>query len=246
MVEITAGPLAAEATPADGGRDLATHLTEIALALQGQQGEQDTMDAIVHTAVGTIPGAAHAGIMTVVGKKEIRTVATTGELPCAVDQAQFDTAQGPCLTALFDEKIVSVPDVVHDERWPAFGRKAAEFEVGSMLSFQLYVQGEDLGALNLYASEPNAFDDESRHVGSLFAGHAAIALASAQERRELSAAVETRDLIGQAKGILMERHKLSADQAFTVLVRASQHTNVKLRDIAEQLTTTGQLPGAER
>lgn len=241
MVYNTAGVF----TPgtSDGGEeDLAAHLTGIARALQRRRGEQETMDAIVHAAVGTIPGAVHAGIMTVVGKKEISTVATTGQLACDVDQAQYDSGEGPCLTALFDQLIVPVPDVVNDERWRVFGRRAAELNVGSMLSFQLYVQNEDLGALNLYAHEVNAFGEESQHVGSLFAGHAAIALAAAQEREQLAAAVHTRDLIGQAKGILMERHKLDADQAFAVLTRASQHTNVKLRDIAEQLTKTGKLP----
>lgn len=242
MADDIAGEPLTEAGSAEGVPDLAVHLTQIARTLQRQRGEQETMDAIVHTAVGTIPGAQHAGIMTVVGRSEIRTVSTTGDLPCDVDQAQYETGQGPCLTALYQDRIVSVPDVVHDDRWPAFTAKAAELGVGSMLSFQLYVQDEDLGALNLYALEDGAFDDESRHVGSLFAGHAAIALASAQERRQLGAAVLTRDLIGQAKGILMERHQLTADQAFALLTRVSQHTNVKLRDIAEQLTRTGKLP----
>ncbi|MDX3658927.1 GAF and ANTAR domain-containing protein [Streptomyces sp. ID05-26A] len=243
MVDNTAG----ESTPGtSAGGDLATQLTDIARALQRQRGEQQTLDAIVHAAVGTIPGAGHAGIMTVRDKKEILTVATTGALPCDVDQAQYDSSEGPCLTALFDQVIVSVPDVVHDDRWPEFGRRVAELDVGSMLSFQLYVQNEDLGALNLYSHETAGFDEESQHVGSLFAGHAAIALAAAQERDQLAAAVHTRDLIGQAKGILMERHKLSADQAFAVLTRTSQHTNVKLRDIAEQLTRTGKLPNPGR
>ncbi|MGZ3145811.1 GAF and ANTAR domain-containing protein [Lentzea chajnantorensis] len=228
--------------PAEREPDLAAHLTRIARALQQQHGEQETMDAIVHAAAGTIPGAEHAGIMTVLGRREIRTVATTGDLPCEVDQAQLASGEGPCLTALYDEKIVSVPDVAGDDRWPVFTGKAADLEVGSMLSFQLFVQDEDLGALNLYSARTGAFDDESQHVGSLFAGHAAIALASAQERSQLSAAVATRDLIGQAKGILMERHQITADQAFAVLTRASQHTNLKLRDIAEQLTRTRRLP----
>jgi GAF domain-containing protein len=227
---------------ADDRADLAAHLTDIARRLQQQRGEQETMDAIVRSAVGTIPGAEHAGIMTVTGRKETRTVATTGDLPREVDQAQFDTGEGPCLTALYQEKIVSVPDVVEDARWRRFGRKVSELKVGSMLSFQLFVENEDLGALNLYSPQTGAFDEESEHVGSLFAGHAAVALAAAHERRQLAAAVETRDLIGQAKGILMERHQINADQAFAVLVRASQHTNAKLRDIAEQLTTTRKLP----
>jgi transcriptional regulator with GAF, ATPase, and Fis domain len=227
---------------AAGRTDLAAHLTEVARALQQQRGEQETLDAIVHAAVGTIPGAEEAGIITILGRREVRTVATTGDLPCDVDQAQYETGEGPCLTALYREKIVSVPDVVHDGRWPAFQARAAELDVASMLSFQLFVEDDDLGALNLYAREVTAFDDESQHVGSLFAGHAAIALASAQERGQLGAAVQTRDLIGQAKGILMERHQITADLAFAVLTRASQHTNIKLRDIAEQLTSTGQLP----
>lgn len=242
MVDKTESEPLTEDSSAEGVPDLAAHLTDIARTLQRQRGEQETLDAIVHTAVGTIPGAEDAGIMTVLGRSEIRTVATTGELPCDVDQAQYETGQGPCLTALYQEKIVSVPDVAEDDRWRAFAGRAAALGVGSMLSFQLYVQNEDLGALNLYSRKEGAFDDESQHVGSLFAGHAAIALASAQERRQLGAAVQTRDLIGQAKGILMERHKLTADQAFALLTRASQHTNVKLRDIAEQLTKTGKLP----
>ncbi|KOV85359.1 GAF and ANTAR domain-containing protein [Nocardia sp. NRRL S-836] len=229
-----------------GDRDLATQLAGIARMLQRQGDEQATMDAIVHAAVGTVPGAEHAGIMTVLGRREIRTVASTGELPCDVDQAQFDTGQGPCLAALYQDRVVSVPDVAQDERWPLFADSAAKLEVGSMLSFQLFVQDDDLGALNLYAGEARAFDDESHHVGNLFAGHAAIALAAAQQRRHMGEAVQTRDLIGQAKGILMERHKLSADQAFTVLVRTSQLTNTKLRDLAEQLTTTGELPSVNR
>jgi GAF domain-containing protein len=204
------------------------------------------MDAIVHTAVGTIPGAEHAGIMTVLGRSEVRTVATTGDLPCEVDQAQYDAGQGPCLTALYDEKIVSVPDVEQDGRFPLFAARAAKLDVASMLSFQLFVQNDDLGALNLYASRVNAFGEEAEHVGSLFAGHSAIALSTAQQRRHLGDAVATRDLIGQAKGILMERHRLDADQAFAVLTRASQLTNTKLRDIAEQLTRTGELPSPGR
>ncbi|HEX7306648.1 GAF and ANTAR domain-containing protein [Lentzea sp.] len=225
--------------------DLAAHLTEIARRLQRQQGEQETMDAIVHSAVGSIPGAEHAGIMTILGRKEIKTVATTGDLPCQVDQAQYDSGEGPCLTALYKAKIVPVPDVVADGRWTEFSQRVVDLKVGSMLSFQLFVENEDLGALNLYSAQTHAFDDESEHVGSLFAGHAAIALASAQERRQLSAAVQTRDLIGQAKGILMERHQIDADQAFAVLVRTSQHTNLKLREIAEHLTTTRKLPAQD-
>lgn len=229
----------AEETTSD---DLAVRLNEVARALHAQPNAQDTLDEIVRAAVGTIPGAWHAGIMTIVGKRDIRTVAATDDVPRDVDQAQYDTGQGPCLTALYQQKIVSAPDLHEETRWPEFARRALALDVASMLSFRLFVAGDDLGALNLYSPDTHAFDDESEHVGLLFAGHAAVALATAQEREHLAEAVLTRDLIGQAKGILMERHKLTADQAFAVLVRASQQANLKLRALAEQLTETGRLP----
>jgi GAF domain-containing protein len=225
-----------------GDDELAAQLNEVARTLHRQDSAQDTLDVIVRAAVGTIPGALHAGITTIVGKREVRTVAMTDDLPREVDQIQYDTGQGPCLTALYQQKIVSVPDLAEEGRWPLFAERALALDVTSMLSFRLYVEGDDLGALNMYSPKPRSFDEESVHVGLLFAGHAAVALATAQEREHLAEAVETRDLIGQAKGILMERHKLTADQAFTLLVRASQHTNTRLRTLAERLTRTGQLP----
>ncbi|NUT50924.1 MAG: GAF and ANTAR domain-containing protein [Saccharothrix sp.] len=225
----------------DDDTDLATRLSEVARTLQEQGGEQDTLDAIVRAAVDTIPGAHHAGIMTVAGKREVSTVAMTDDLPGRVDQVQYDTGEGPCLTALFQHRMVAVPDLAADGRWPAFSALASRMGVSSMLSFRLYVRDDDLGALNLYAPEVEAFGEESEHVGLLFASHAAVAMADAQQQEHLVEAVHTRDLIGQAKGILMERHKLTADQAFTLLVRASQRTNTKLRDLADQLTRTGDL-----
>jgi cell division protein FtsL len=149
------------------------------------------------------------------------------------------------LDAIYVEQTVRVSNMAGEDRWPEFAKRATQLGVGSMLSFQLYVVGDNLGALNLYNREPDAFDDESEHVGLLFASHAAVAMVGAQRNEQLNRAMGTRDLIGQAKGILMERHKLTAEQAFLLLVRASQATHTKLRDIAEQLTTMGQLPIGE-
>jgi hypothetical protein len=111
-----------------------------------------------------------------------------------------------------------------------------------MLSLRLYVRGDTLGALNLYASEPDAFTSDSEHIGALFAAHAAVAMSDAQRVQQLQIAADVRDLIGQAKGILMERYKLTAVQAFELLVRASQTTNTRLADIARHLADTGELP----
>lgn len=117
-----------------------------------------------------------------------------------------------------------------------------------MLAVQLYVTGENLGALNLHSTQIDAFDDESEQVGLLFAAHAAVALAGAQDHENLNTALTARDVIGQAKGILMERYKIDSHDAFRLLTDASQATNIRLRDIADQLARTGELrtPQASR
>ena len=115
--------------------------------------------------------------------------------------------------------------------------------VSTLLEPAYEVSGDDLGAMNLYNRSPHAFSEESRQSGLPFAAHAAVALAQVQQREDLLTAVDSRDLIGQAKGILMERHKLTAEQAFHLLTTASQHRNVKLREIARELTSSGELKG---
>ena len=130
-----------------------------------------------------------------------------------------------------------------ETRWPEFARRASQAGAASMLSIQLYVEGDNLGALNLYGRAPNAFDDESEQVGLLFASHAAVAYAGVRKEAQLANAVASRDLIGQAKGILMERYKISPERAFLVLTRVSQNTNRKLNDIATELVRYGTVPG---
>ncbi|MDG4832808.1 GAF and ANTAR domain-containing protein [Solwaraspora sp. WMMD1047] len=221
--------------------DLAGRFGDLARTLHAETDVAHTLDAIVRAAVDTVPGAAHAGIMRVEGRSRITTPAATDKLVQQVDQVQYETGQGPCLTALYDEHTVRMPDVAQDGRWPEFAVGAQALGVGSMLSFQLYAADDAVGALNLYAPAPHAFDDGSEHVGLLFAAHAAVALANAEQHEQLTEAVRTRDLIGQAKGILMERYKLTGEQAFALLVRGSQQTNVKLRDLAEHLVHSGEL-----
>jgi AmiR/NasT family two-component response regulator len=130
-----------------------------------------------------------------------------------------------------------------ETRWLQFTRQAAQLGVLSMLSFQLFVQRDNLGALNLYAEHADAFDDKSEQVGLVFAAHAAVAMSDALQRQQLTTALGTRDLIGQAKGILMERYKLTSDQAFALLARASQESNTKLADVAHTVAETGNLIG---
>ena len=128
-----------------------------------------------------------------------------------------------------------------DERWPDLADRATEAGIHGALCLQLFVQGRDLGALDLISREPDAFDDDSEQAGLLLAAHAAVALFDTQQLSGVTNALANRDLIGQAKGILMERHKITPWQAFDLLAQASQNTNRKVTDVAEHLTTTGQL-----
>ena len=221
---------------------LAWRLSELARTLQAEDDLEKTLRQIVDTAVDTVPGAQHASISKIQRRREVTTLSATGELPRAIDHAQYDSGQGPCLDTLYDEQTVRLSDVGAEQRWPKFTARARELGVGSMLAVQLFVREDGLGALNLHSAEPNAFDDSSEHVALMFAAHAAVAMANEQERQDMRAAVSTREVIGQAQGILMERFKITAEMAFRLLVRVSQDTNRKLRDIADELTATGQLP----
>ncbi|MGY1837658.1 GAF and ANTAR domain-containing protein [Blastococcus sp. SYSU DS0510] len=166
--------------------------------------------------------------------------------PREVDAPQERLGQGPCLDAIWEQKAVRVDDIGADDRWPEFSMQAGGRGVGSMLAFQLFVEGDRLGALNLYARTPGAFDDECQEIGQMFATHASVALAGAAHEQHLRHGMSSRDVIGQAKGILMERHRLTADEAFGVLTRVSQELNRKLVDIARDLTVTGAVPDSRR
>jgi transcriptional regulator with GAF, ATPase, and Fis domain len=236
------GQPSSDYTGHSGGPNLAQTLSDLARSLQDEENLDDTLDRIVTAAVGTVPGSEHAGITVVEARRKVYTRAATDELVRKVDQVQYETAQGPCLDAAYEQRTVRLSDMTSDDRWPGFTEGALFLGVQSMLSFQLYVVRDNLGALNLYSAETDAFDDESETVGLLFAAHAAVAMAGARREEHMARAMSMRDVIGQAKGILMERHRLSADQAFALLVRASQRTNTKLTEIARILTETGELP----
>ena len=224
------------------GESLGDVLSRVARELQEEHGDVEaTLQSITRAAVDTVPGADECGVSYVVRRREVEPRAWTSDLPRTLDALQGQLGQGPCLDAIWDQRVVAVPDVARDGRWPEFARQASGLGVGSLLCFQLFVEGDNLGALNLYARRAGAFDAESTDVGQLFAAHAAVALAGAEHEANLRAGLDHRDLIGQAKGILMERYKVTAVQAFDLLVRTSSLTNRKLRDVADELTSTGHL-----
>ncbi len=225
------------------GQDaLAVRLGDLARSLQNEGDTDAILAGMVHAAIELIPGVEEGSISVLTGRKEVGSRAASSDLPKRIDAIQMEVNEGPCLDAVYEQKTVRVADMSTEKRWPHFAERAYEAGAGSMLSFQLYVEGDNIGALNLYAKETNAFTDESEHVGLLVAAHAAVAFAEARKTEQLQEALTTRDLIGQAKGILMERHKITGEQAFVILTRASQNSNLKLRDVAIRLVTSGEIP----
>ena len=220
---------------------LARRLAEAARSLQRQTSPEQVLQGVVSLASAMVSGADEATITMVRKDRHCYSAAATGALASDFDVLQDETGEGPCLDAIWRQETVRVDDLASDPRWPTLGPRASERGVGSMLCFQLFVHRDTLGALDLLGRATSAFTDESEHVGLLLASHAAIAAADAQHFENVTSALLNRDIIGQAKGILMERFKITSDQAFAVLARVSQDTNRKVYAVAEDLTRTGTL-----
>jgi GAF domain-containing protein len=223
----------------------ATHL-RIAGIVQQLHGRGDTeSDTVIaelaeHAAV-EIPGAQYAGVTVTRNAKHIDTPAATHKWPIVLDEIQQLHREGPCLTAAWDEKTIHVADLETDVRFPLYRRDALEqTPIRSVMAFQMFIAGETMGALNVYAEQPHAFDQASRDIGMIFAAHSSVAWNSARRDGQFKRALASRDTIGQAKGMIMERYGVDAVQAFEVLRKLSQDSNVPLVRVAEELVTKAQ------
>ena len=225
--------------PEDGGGANAETFAEVARALVAQEDVQHTLQKIVDLAVETLDGCDHAGVSFLKQGEVSTPVASDGVSP-AVDAIQYETGEGPCLDAIRQHQIFRTGDLSTERRWPRFSERAQrETGITSMVCFRLFINGDTLGALNLYSKAVDAFDDKATVRGSVFAAHAAIALANALHDEQMEEALQSRDVIGQAKGILMAQQGVDADRAFDMLRRASQRLNVKLRDLATDVAASG-------
>jgi GAF domain-containing protein len=224
--------------------ELAQMFAEIAHELAAQPTLDATLDQVVALAVTAVPGADFAGVSWLHRDQTIETPACTDPVVALCDAAQYEFGEGPCVEAAWDGEFYVVDDLVADARWPKFAARAVELGMRRMLACQLSAPQKTIGALNLYAREPDAFDAESQHIATVFAAHASIALANRRLQADLKRAYESRSVIGQAIGILVERRRITADQAFDLLVRASQNRHVKLRELAAYVVETGVDPDA--
>src|SRR5947209_2399346 len=219
-------------------RDAFAELGRIVL---GEQPLPAILEQVVHLATRVLPVAAEASITLIAGDSPA-TLAFTGETALALDERQYETERGPCLDSASAGQTIVVPDTRTETRWPSYAEAAAERGVLGSLSVPLPVQRNVTGALNFYAQQPNQFDDETIDLAVTFAGHAAVAVSNAHLYETTAAlaaqmkqAMETCAVIEQAKGIVMRDRKCSADAAFDALVRLSQESHVKLRDVAQRL-----------
>jgi GAF domain-containing protein len=203
---------------------------------------QELLERALNLATDIVPGCEQAGI-SLLQNRVVQTPASYGTLAEICDRLQEQLGDGPCVTALLEADIIRVEDIRLDTRWPEFAVGAARAGVRSMLACRLATQRDKLGALNLYSTEPGAFTEESEAMAAGYAAHVSLALSALDREANLRRALESREVIGQAMGILMERHRITASQAFDVMVHASQRSNVKLRVIADELVRTGSLPG---
>jgi len=212
-------------------KHLAETLGTLAVEMHAQPGTEATLKTIIAGAVLLLPEASWAGI-SLIENQQVKPAIPTDPVAEELDRLQTELGEGPVFDALREDHTVHIADLREETRWPRFIATATARGVHCMLSFRLYISTRSLGVLNVYGSIPGVFSEDSVNTGELLAQHAAVALAGASAEEQFRRALASRDVIGQAKGILMHRDNLTGLQAFATLTRASQETNIKLADVA--------------
>ncbi|WP_371621503.1 GAF and ANTAR domain-containing protein [Streptomyces sp. NBC_01116] len=226
----------------------AQRIAAMAHDLLEQDSVAGTLGRIAQSATELVEGCDAAGIL-ILRDGQVQTLAATGPMAEESHRLQERMREGPCFDAARrrdGERVFRIGDMTaFQQRWPAFAPRAAELGIGSMMGFLLFADEENLGALNLYSRLPGCFTETSETAGWVLASHAAVALSSARHQAQLTEAVATRHVIGEAMGILMARHRIPENEAFNALRRHSQDSNMKLREVARQVTERGSLARSE-
>jgi GAF domain-containing protein len=209
---------------------------------------QSFLQAVADLTKQVMPGKPEASVSLLVNDKPA-TVVYTGKLAMDCDESQYGRGYGPCLHAASTGELVEVANAQTETRWRDYMERAVEHGALGSLSVPLPINEGVGGALNIYVRVPDAFDDDSRSVATRLAPYAGVAASNMyayENARDMAEnyqrALESRAVIDQAKGILMERYKLTADMAFQALARVSMQTNTKVRDVAKDLVETGVFP----
>ena len=198
---------------------------------------EETLQTIAEAALLSIPSMEHVGVSVLDRNGNPETKAATSDLVRDLDDLQYTLNEGPCVDSLVHgSSVVAAPNIRHSRRWPRYTPKAVELGLQAQLAVKLHLDGQGtVGGLNMYATESGNIDPQAPAIADLFATHAALALGRAREVDSLHQALRTREVIGQAVGLLMQRYELDPDGAFSFLVRSSSHSNTKVRDIAVRM-----------
>ena len=225
----------------DDSNTVVAQLTELVASLNREQAETTTgLHELIDNGVRHVAGCQYAGITLAEKSKAVTNVVATHRYPMVLDEIQHRYGEGPCLSAAWRHHIMHVDDLSVDQRWPRYQRYALEqTPIRCILSYELFADHGAMAALNFYADRPHAFTDESVEIGGIFATHVALAWSMMRRQDQFRSALASRDIIGQAKGIVMERYNLDAVEAFELLTRLSQQSNIKLHDIATALIDSG-------
>jgi hypothetical protein len=247
--QIVAGSLVPDAI----GAGLSAEFTELARQLFSSQDLAEITNRVLAFVLESVPGCVTAGVAFFAGGRPTLHV-TTDTVAERLDTYQFDTRDGPTADAYDSAAPVHVATFDDVPQWSPLAAVAEELGVASLVAYGLSVQRADgwmpLGVLTMYSETPEVFTDEHRDLGSILAAYLAVAAAFDRDRNDLTRreaalhrALSSRDVIGQAKGILMERRHISAGDAFDILRRTSQRLNLRLRELADRMAETGELPG---
>jgi GAF domain-containing protein len=194
------------------------------------------LDDLTSAAARWVPGAQEAGITVTSRQNEISTPSVTHDSARLLDEFQQRHLEGPCVHAAWTRKVVVIDDLETDERWPKYQADAlAHTPIRSVLSLPMFADELSMGALNFYADHPQAFSEDSRRIAAIFATLGALAWSNVVRTQQFKEALSTRDMIGQAKGILIERYDLDDQTAFNTLIKLSQSMNTPLREIARRV-----------
>jgi GAF domain-containing protein len=213
-------------------------MAELARSVAAPRDLDDVLNNVTKTTVELLDGADTAGVLLVSRGGKFESLSGTSELIYEVDRLQEKHNAGPCVEAAVNELVVRTDDFETETRWGRYPREVLELGVRSSISFKLYTGDRTAGALNVFSRKPHSFDADSEVIGSILAAHAAAAILASRDSEQLQAALLSRDLIGQAKGILMERFELDAVGAFDMLRKLSQQMNVRLTEVAQRVVDT--------
>lgn len=221
----------------DDTNTIVAELAELVASIDRQStATEDGLRELVESGAEHLAGCQYAGITLADAGEAVTNVVATHHYAVDLDAAQQRYREGPCVAAAWQHHIMHVADLGADERWPRYQQYALEnTPIRSVLSYELFVDGSTTAALNFYAKQPHAFSDDSIELGGVFASHVALAWSLMRRKDQFRSALASRDIIGQAKGVIMERFNIDAVEAFELLTRLSQQSNRKLIDLAAAL-----------